>query len=100
MAVLARLYEIGACSQNSLGRQTAMDVATIKGVVSRLEKRGLTIKRATEDDKRKKLIELTSEGRRTFERAVIAATEISRMTLAPLTKEEQAQIVRLLRKIA
>jgi len=98
-AVLARLHEVGACSQNSLGRQTAMDVATIKGVVSRLEQRGLVVKRASEDDKRKKLIELTPEGERTFERAMIAATEISRMTLAPLTKEEQTQLLRLLRKI-
>ena len=32
-AALVKLYENGTCSQNELGRQTAMDVATIKGVV-------------------------------------------------------------------
>jgi hypothetical protein len=35
-AVLSKLAETGACSQNQLGRLTAMDVATIKGVIDRL----------------------------------------------------------------
>ena len=40
-AVLARLAEIGPQSQNHLGRETAMDAATIKGVVDRLARLGL-----------------------------------------------------------
>ena len=38
-AALAKLAEVGECSQNLLGRHTAMDVATIKGVAERLAKR-------------------------------------------------------------
>src|ERR1700754_4900963 len=41
-AALARLLETGPCSQTLLGRLTAMDVATIKGVIDRLTARGLT----------------------------------------------------------
>ena len=41
-AALAKLNETGPCSQNQLGRLTAMDVATIKGVIDRLTTRGLT----------------------------------------------------------
>src|SRR5258708_1193679 len=41
-AALAKLAETGPCSQNQLGRLTAMDVATIKGVIDRLSARGLT----------------------------------------------------------
>src|SRR5919206_5288864 len=40
-AVLAKLHETGPSSQNRLGRSTAMDGATIKGVVDRLMNRGL-----------------------------------------------------------
>ncbi len=40
-AALVRLGETGPCPQNQLGRLTAMDAATIKGVVERLDKRGL-----------------------------------------------------------
>jgi MarR family transcriptional regulator, lower aerobic nicotinate degradation pathway regulator len=41
-AALSKLVEVGPCSQNQLGRLTAMDVATIKGVIDRLTARGLT----------------------------------------------------------
>lgn len=98
-AALAKLAETGPCSQNSLGRRTAMDVATIKGVVARLEERGLVEKRPSPDDRRKLLIDLTAEGRRTFERAVPQAMEISAMTLAALTREEQSVFMRLLKKL-
>ena len=40
-AALAKLYEVGPCSQNHLGRLIYLDAATIKGVVDRLGARGL-----------------------------------------------------------
>ena len=39
-AALVKLAEHHSVSQNLLGRETAMDAATIKGVVDRLSKRG------------------------------------------------------------
>ena len=39
-AALAKLYEVGHCSQNYLGRLIYLDAATIKGVVDRLYLRG------------------------------------------------------------
>ena len=39
-AALAKLAEQGPLSQNQLGRATAMDAATIKGVVGRLVRGG------------------------------------------------------------
>lgn len=39
-AALVKLVEFDSLSQNLLGRETAMDAATIKGVVDRLLKRG------------------------------------------------------------
>jgi DNA-binding MarR family transcriptional regulator len=99
-AVLAKLRETGPCSQNSLGRRTAMDVATIKGVVARLEERGLVGKLASPEDRRKLLIDLTPNGRVVLDRAVPRAIEISAMTLAPLSREEQAVFMRLLAKLS
>jgi DNA-binding MarR family transcriptional regulator len=99
-AVLARLHETGPCSQNSLGRRTAMDVATIKGVVARLADRGLVAKLASSEDRRKLLIDLTPEGRRVVESVIPRAIEISALTLAPLTREEQAVFMRLLGKLS
>ena len=99
-AVLAKLRETGPCSQNSLGRRTAMDAATIKGVVARLDERGLVGKLPSSEDRRKLLIDLTPEARRTLDRAIPRAVEISAMTLAPLTREEQAIFMPLLRKLS
>jgi MarR family transcriptional regulator, lower aerobic nicotinate degradation pathway regulator len=99
-AVLAKLREAGPCSQNSLGRRTAMDVATIKGVVARLGERGLIGKLASSEDRRKLLIDLTPEGRRIVDKVIPRAIEISARTLAPLSREEQAVFMRLLAKLS
>ena len=57
-AALAKLTETGPCSQNLLGRLTAMDVATIKGVIDRLTARGLTETSADPEDGRRLLVSL------------------------------------------
>lgn len=98
-AVLARLYEMGAQSQNALGRETAMDAATIKGVVDRLARQDLV--RTTPDpaDRRRLTVDLTSQGRALFDRLAPLALEVSARTLAPLTEGEQAVLTRLLLRL-
>lgn len=98
-ATLSKLMEVGPCSQNSLGRQTAMDNSTINGVVKRLYQRGLIDKVPSPDDNRMHLVRLTAEGERVTNRVLPLAQEITRLTLAPLSRSEQATLVRLLRKI-
>ena len=61
-AALAKLREVGACSQNHLGRLTAMDAATIKGVIDRLTARGFTATRPDPRDGRRLLVALTPAG--------------------------------------
>jgi DNA-binding MarR family transcriptional regulator len=98
-AVLAKLLEKGPCSQNLLGRQTAMDAATIKGVVDRLTKRGLAQTHSDPDDARRLVVALTAEGTRVAEETVPRADEISEETLAPLNRTERATLLGLLRKL-
>jgi DNA-binding MarR family transcriptional regulator len=98
-AVLAKLLEKGPCSQNLLGRQVAMDAATIKGVVDRLSKRGLVDTRADPDDARRLVIVLTAEGRRLAQDTVERAEIITEETLAPLTRSERTTLLDLLRKL-
>ena len=98
-ATLAKLAEVGPSSQNSLGRQTAMDNSTINGVVKRLHQRGLVDKVPSPDDNRMHLVRLPPEGDRVAQRVLPLAQEITRLTLAPLSRSEQATLVRLLRKI-
>lgn len=99
-AALAKLAEVGPSSQNALGRQTAMDNSTINGVVKRLHQRGLIEKFSAPEDNRLHMLRLTDEGLRVHARVLPLASEITRLTLAPLSRAEQQSLLRLLRKIS
>jgi DNA-binding MarR family transcriptional regulator len=99
-AAMAKLHEYGPCSQNLLGRLTAMDAATIKGVIDRLCKRGFTETRPDASDGRRLLVALTAEGEAVHARAAPIAIRITAETLAPLTADERTTIVALLRRMA
>ena len=98
-AVLAKLGEIGECSQNLLGRYTAMDVATIKGVVQRLFERGLLARRADPSDRRQLLISMSAAGKDVFQKHIPNAHGVTEATLAPLTGPERARLLRLLSRL-
>jgi len=98
-AALAKLSETGPCSQNQLGRLTAMDVATIKGVIDRLTARGLTETSPDPEDGRRLLVSLTRAGQQLAEKAAPAALAISRETLAPLDARERDTLFALLNKL-
>jgi MarR family transcriptional regulator, lower aerobic nicotinate degradation pathway regulator len=98
-AVLARLAEVGPQSQNLLGRSTAMDAATIKGVVDRLARQGLVATAADPDDRRKMTVSLTSGGQDLFHKTVATALDVSHRTLEPLSAAEQALLFRLLTRL-
>ena len=76
-AALARLHEAGALSQNELGRQAAMDAATIKGVIDRLRKRGLVSTRRDDRDQRRIYLDLTVEGRKLYLMQVAKAATVT-----------------------
>ena len=98
-AALAKLQETGPCSQNQLGRLTAMDVATIKGVIDRLTARGLTETSPDPEDGRRLLVSLTKAGQQLAEKAAPHALAISRETLAPLDPKERETLLGLLNKL-
>ena len=98
-AALAKLTETGPCSQNQLGRLTAMDVATIKGVIDRLTARGLTETSADPEDGRRLRVSLTRAGQQMVEKVASNALAISRETLAPLDPREREILVALLDRL-
>lgn len=99
-AALVRLAELGACSQNELGRQTAMDVATIKGVVDRLRRKGLVEQKADPVDKRRSTLAVSPGVIEELAALHAAGHEITAETLAPLTAAEQRTLLKLLKKMA
>jgi len=98
-AALAKLYEVGPCSQNHLGRLIYLDAATIKGVVDRLSLRGFVTALNDPNDRRRRAVALTERGREVTEAAMKVAGEITTATQTPLTSEEQRMLARLLKKL-
>lgn len=99
LAALAKLAEAGPISQNQLGRLTAMDAATIKGVVGRLVARRLVATAPSAEDRRRLIVDLTPEGRALFDELRARGLEASRRTLAPLAPEERQRFLAMLRKL-
>lgn len=99
-AALSKLFELGQCSQNHLGRLVAVDAATIKGVVDRLHARGLVEVMPDAEDRRRSRVSLTREGRTLAREAIRTAIRITADTLEPLDRNERAILMRLLSRLA
>jgi DNA-binding MarR family transcriptional regulator len=76
----------------------ACDASNVTGLVDRLEQRGLVRRRSSEEDRRVKVLELTSAGAR------LRSTVLERMTTPPdtlerLSPDEQRTLVRILKRL-
>ncbi|WP_028879829.1 MarR family winged helix-turn-helix transcriptional regulator [Terasakiella pusilla] len=98
-AALVKLYEIGECSQNQLGRHTAMDAATIKGVVERLSKKGLVQTSVDQTDSRRLLVSLSEKGREMTQELIPLGKEITDEILRPITQANRNKLIDLLQKL-
>lgn len=98
-AALAKLLEVGPCTQNHLGRRIFLDPATVKGVVDRLRSRGFVQIVKDPGDRRRHAVVLTDSGRRVTNAAIEVAAKITAQTIAPLTAAEQRTMLRLLKKL-
>ncbi|KIZ47837.1 MULTISPECIES: MarR family winged helix-turn-helix transcriptional regulator [Rhodopseudomonas] len=98
-STLAKLREVGPCSQNHLGRLIHYDSATITGVITRLKARGLIKSSPDPLDPRRREIDLTDKGRRVADAAIATIGDISSETFAPLTPQEYRTLTEILKKI-
>lgn len=98
-SAMLRISEMGEVSQNRLGRLTAIDIATVKGVVDRLRDKGLVQRRSDPGDKRRSLISLTDKGLGMIDRMKSDGLSVSAETMAALDAEEQQTLVSLLKKL-
>ena len=69
-------------------------------LVDRLSLRGFVTASNDPNDKRRRAVVLTEEGRRVTEAAITVAMQITADTLLSLTEEERRTIARLLKKLA
>lgn len=98
--VLCMLEDLGDSSQIELVRATAVDQATIRGVVDRLRARDLVELKKDPTDGRKITLSITPTGRRLLAIMYPKARAISLATVAELNEAERVALIYLLKKIS
>ena len=96
---LLKTVQARRVTQNLLGRQAAMDPATIQGVVRRLIARGLIRRRCDPLDRRTAVLEPTEAGVALITDVVACAQQAHEAALGPLSPEERTNLLHLLRKM-
>lgn len=98
-AVLSANRRLGPSSISDLGKATAIDGATVRGIIERLQARGLVELQANPDDRRKSIVELTERARTLLDQTTPTAARISELTMADLNAVERVAVLHLLRKL-
>ncbi len=98
-AILEALLHRGALPVNEIGRKVLLTSGSITVAVDRLEAKGLVERRASANDRRAKIVHLTSEGRKLIKRIFTQhAADMERLAFE-LSAGERATLIRLLKKI-
>jgi MarR family transcriptional regulator, lower aerobic nicotinate degradation pathway regulator len=85
--------------QRTLARTIGFDTSTIAGVIDRLEARGLLRRGMSALDARVRLITLTEKGRALLETLMPSVVAAQHRMLAPLSKSERREFMRMLGKL-
>ena len=97
---LDRLRGGKVISQNELGRQTAMDPATIQGVVQRLLARDLVARTSDLQDKRRLLLALSDKGRALLASLSQVTESTGRDLLRGFAPDQRRSLVEMLKRLA
>ena len=99
-AVLSASRKLGPSSMSDLGKATAIDAATVRGIIERLRARDLIELRTNRDDRRKVTVQLTQAGEELVEGVTPVARRISELTMSDLNDAERVAVLYLLRKLS
>lgn len=97
--LLAALDQWGAASQADLGRDTGIDRSDVTAALTELEQRDLVERRVDPDHRRRNIVTITAAGRGVLVELDGVIEQIQRDVLAPLTADEQRQLVALLTRL-
>jgi DNA-binding MarR family transcriptional regulator len=98
--VLRRLGEVAGQSQRGLADALGIHAPRLVALIDELEDRGLVARDRDPDDRRNYAISLTDEGRRALAALARVAREHELAMTAGLDRDERAQLLVLLRRLA
>jgi DNA-binding MarR family transcriptional regulator len=97
--VLCAVRDRECCSLSEIVKATAVDQATVRGIIERLKSRKLILVSHDPDDRRKTLVSLTGAGHAVLDTTVPSVQQISEQTYGDLNPAERVALVYLLRKM-
>jgi MarR family transcriptional regulator, lower aerobic nicotinate degradation pathway regulator len=96
-AALAAVQQQPDIDQRTLAQHISFDTSTIGGVIDRLEARGLMLRNASPDDKRVRLLSLTSEGEKLLRKVNPAMQRAQERILQPLSQADKTKFMKLVK---
>ena len=97
--VLAFLHEGDDLTPAQIGQRVRLDSATMTGVLTRLEKSGLSKRIQDREDRRSVRVRLTARGRRTGRQVAAILSDAHNTFTAPFSPAEAERLGALLQKI-
>ena len=98
-ASLALLREHSPITQQELGEVLYIDANNLVLLLNELEAREFAIRRRDPADRRRHLVEITEAGRKALDAAEQGIESVEDDVLAPLTRNERAELRQLLAKV-
>ena len=98
-AALKAIEALGPSTQRTIAEYIAMEPSNMHGLLRRLGDRGLVSIHPDQRDRRRSEIRLTQAGRAMLRRLAPLERQVGPDFLAPLAAGEQAEFLRLLRKL-
>ena len=98
-AILVVLDEEITCDQQTLGNRAGFDKATGTYVIDRMYKSGLVNVETDANNRRRKLVSMTADGKATLDRMVEQAKNAEKMITASLNAQDIVDLKRLLSKL-
>lgn len=98
-SVLSALAHYGPTDQTTLAKAVAIDKTNMTDILDRLKSRGLIKRRASSNDRRIRLTQLTPDGQTLLDRVNPQAEEAHHKTLEALAPEDRDAFVAMMIKI-
>jgi MarR family transcriptional regulator, 2-MHQ and catechol-resistance regulon repressor len=97
--VLEALLHKGPLPVNVIGEKVELTTGSITTAVDRMEAKWLVVRKNHPEDRRVRLVELTSKGRRLIEKAYAQHSTHMEKTMRVLSREERGVLVDLLKRL-